>query len=172
MHCFFIYCRYIVRDRAGRGAVEAHPRFLRLFRSLSLLIDEFSRVFVMIYGSGHVGIIVISLFCAYGTIRFDGALSVSLGWMGANVIIFLSVLICQFGSTNHSSKLTLKAIRREQEQLYCMGNRAQSNWLRREIRCLRDLQLRVGSVFFYDKILLFTTLQILLQNITNLLLLH
>ena len=114
----------------------------------------------------------VSLFCVYGAIRFDGALSFSFGWIGANVIIFLAILIGQFGCINHSSKLALKAMRKRQAKLHRLGKQAKSSWLRREASCLRVLRLRVGSAFLYDKILHVTTLEILLQNITNLLLLH
>ena len=147
-------------------------RFIRLFRSLDLLMQDCSRLFVVVYGSGHLGSMCVSIICAYGTIRFDGSLSISLGWIGASITIFLAIIVGQFGRFNHSSQLALRAIRKRQARLHLAGKQIQSKCRRREILCLRDLRLGVGSVFYYDKILLLTTFQIILQNTTNLLLLQ
>lgn len=110
--------------------------------------------------------------CAYGAIRLDGALSISLGWIGRNVAVFLAIFISPFGRINHSSQLALRVMRKRQARLRSVGNQAHSKCLRMEMRSLRDLRVRIGSAFFYDKILLLTTFQLILQNISNLLLLH
>ena len=59
--------------------------FMRLFRALDLLMQECSRLFVVVYGSGHLGSTCVSINLAYGAIHFDGALSISLGWIGVSI---------------------------------------------------------------------------------------
>ena len=83
---FRLVCRTLVGNGLGRNAKAFNQRFIRPFRSLNLLTQDFTRVFVLLYGSIHVGVMAISIFCAYGAIRFDGALALSLGWIGFNVI--------------------------------------------------------------------------------------
>ena len=108
----------------------------------------------MVYGGAHLGMMRILLFCAYGAIRLDGALSIFLGWIGGgNVAVFLAIFISQFGRINHSSHLALKVMRKGQGALRSMGNQAQTKCLRMEMRSLRDLRIRMGSTFFYEKIL-------------------
>ena len=164
--------RSLFAQGCGTNDDGQNRRLLRLFRALNLLTEDYSRVFAIVYGGAHLCMMCISLFSAYGAIRLEGALSISLGWIGANITVFLAILISQFGRINHSSQLALKAMRKRQEALRSMGNQAESKSLRMEIRSLRDLCIRVGSTFFYDKILLLTTSQIIIQNIANLLLLH
>ena len=87
----------------------------------------------------------------------------TLGWVGCDVVVILGILIGQLGQINHSSKLTSKVNRTRQSA---------SKWLRREALCLPDLRFRMGSTFYYDKVLLFTTFRILLHNMISLLLLQ
>ena len=133
-------------------------KFLRLFRSLNLLTKEFSHVFDIVYGGAHAGTMCVALFCTYGAIRLHRVVVITSEWMGSNVIVVLCILISQLGNINHSSKLTLKVIRKRQALIHCTGKQAQSRWLRREILCLRDLRVRMGFAFYYDKVLLLTTL--------------
>lgn len=85
------------------------------------------------------------------------------------IIITVGILSSQYSCINHASKLALKGVRKRQAKLHIMGKHTHSNWLRRELHCLRNLKLRLSSAFLYDKILLLVSLQILLQNITNIL---
>ena len=147
-------------------------KFLRLFRSLRLFTEQSSQTLVFCYGGTHGGLMCLALYCTYGAIRLHGTLSISLGWIGVNVIIFLAIIISQYGNLNYFSKLALRVARKRPSVLHSEGKRAQSKLLWMEIRCLRELRLRMGSAFFYDKILLLTTFQILLQNLVNLLLIQ
>ena len=167
------YYRILAHPRCGRDEEEEMTRrFIRLFRLLDLLIQDCSRVLSVLYGSCHLLAICVSITCTYGAIRFNGALAISLGWIGSSITVFLAIIVGLFGRFNHSSILALRRIRKRQAGLHLAGKEIHSRWLRREIRCLRDLRLGVGSAFFYDKILLLTTFQIILQNTANLLLLQ
>ena len=164
--------RLLLDQPNGRDAQEVNNiRFLRLYRSLDLLIEEFNRALGMIYIGFHYGEMCIVMFCIYGAIRLNGILAIALGFIGSNLLAILTVLVSQLGQINHSSKGTLKALHKRPKMSYCMGKQGESKWLRREVMGLRELRVRMGSSFYYDKVLLLTTFQILLQNIVNLLLL-
>ena len=163
--------RFLLLQPGGNDG-ERHIRFLRLFRSLRLLVEHCSQTLMFCYAGTHCGLMCLALFCTYGAIRLHGTLSVCLGWIGVNVTIFLAIIIGLYGNFNHSSKLALRVARKRPTLLHSKGRRAESKLLQREICCLQELRLRMGSAFFYDKILLLTTFQILLQNLVNLLLLQ
>ena len=137
-----------------------------------MLTEDFGRALGPVNGGVHGALMCISLFCAYGAIRFEGGLSVCLGWVGINLTVFLAFYIDQLGQVNYSSRKALKVIRRRVATLRSMDKQVQRKWLQRKVLCLRDLRIQIGSAFYYDKVLLLTTFQILLQNITNLLLLQ
>ena len=114
----------------------------------------------------------ISIICGYAAIRLHGVLSVCLGWTGMNITIVLAAFIPALGNTNCSSRKSIKMIRQRPAVLQRAGKETERKWLEREVRCLQDLRMRMGSAFFYDKGLVVTTFEIILQNIVNLLLLH
>ena len=99
-------------------------------------------------------------------------LAVSLGTTGLNITICLAIFMDVFGNINHESKIALKLITKGPAILQSMGRRDEVEWLRMEILCLQDLRIRMGSAFFYDKTLVLTTFQMLLESTANLLLLH
>ena len=138
--------RSVLGQGSRRNAQEANNlRLLRLYRSLDLLTEEFHRAFGMIYIGSHYGVMCIAMFCIYGAIRLDGILSIALGLIGSNLLVFLAVLTSQLGQINHSSKGTLEAIEKRPAMLYCMGKQAESKWLRREVLGLRDLRVRKSA---------------------------
>ena len=150
---------------------EASQKFLRLFRSLRLITEELSRVATFGYGGAHAGLMIISLVCTYGAVRLQGMLAFSLGWTGLNITIFLVILVGTLGNINSSSKRSIELVRQRPAVLHSAGKDLERKWLQREALALRDLRIRMGSAFFYDKTLVITTIEIILQNTVNLLLL-
>ena len=99
-------------------------------------------------------------------------ISLSLGWIGLNLAITLAVFVSMVGSINYSSKKSIKLIRQRPAVLHRMGKDRERKCLQRELRAIRDLRIRMGSAFFYDRTLVFTTFETILQSTVNLLLLY
>ena len=135
-------------------------------------MEDYNQSLGIVYAGTHGTLMSVVLFCSYGAIRLDGILSISLGWIGVNLLMFLAIITDQYGQINRSSKMALEAISRRQVALQSADKQLEQKWLKKKALCLRDFKIRVGSTFFFDKLLLLTTFQILLSNITNLLLMH
>ena len=148
-------------------------RIFLLYRSIHFSAEEFSRMLMSVFGVNHVVIVLIAVFCAYASVRLDGLLAIGLGFVGLNSTVMLIVMMNMLANLNRRSKETLHALRR-QATAVCSATRGSNYgvWLRRELRCLPDLRIRMGSIFFYDKPIVLTTLQIILQISINLLLLY
>ena len=145
---------------------------MHLFRSLALITKEYSRVALLNNAGGHGVSICIAITCVYAAIRFNGMLSITLGVIGMNITTVFAAYVTTVGNINWSSKKSVTMVRQQPAALHRAGKDIESKWLQREIRCLQDLRIQMGSVFFYDKALVLTTFEIILQNIVNLLLLY
>ena len=66
---------------------------LRLYRCLYLQVKEFSRTFVVAYGSIHLGLIVLTIFCSYGSVRFHGFLALGFAWIFTVCIVLAIVVV-------------------------------------------------------------------------------
>ena len=157
--------------KIGGDDGKASKKFLRLFRSLRLITEECSRVALLLNGGAHAVGMGILIICTYVSIRFHGVLSICLGWTGLNVTTILVFFVMKQGNINCSSKKSMKMVLQRPAALHQAGKESEGKWLQREVRSVQELRMRMGSLFFYDKALVVTTFDIILQNIVNLLLL-
>ena len=114
----------------------------------------------------------ISVLCGYVAIRFHGLTALSVAWTGLNVTIILAAYVTALGNINSSSKNSIEIIRKQPAVLQRMRKYAERKWLQKEVLCLQDLRISMGSVYFYDSGLFVTTFEIIFENTVNLLLLY
>ena len=147
-------------------------RSLRLYRCLYLQVNEFSRTFVVAYGSIHLGLIVLAIFCSYGSVRFHGFLALGFAWIFFVCLAIVIILVSALSTVNRKSRRTLESMEKAVTRLLVDSRQPKRGIVGRELRNMQELRVRLGSIFYYDKPLLLTTFEILLQNSTNLLLLQ
>ena len=145
-------------------------RSRRMYRCLYLQMDHFSRTFVVAYGSIHLGLVVLAIFCSYGSVRFHGLLAFGFAWMFTACLVMLVLLVLALAAVNRKSKATLESMQKVAKSLFVGLKGPQRRMLRREMSNMQGLKVRVGSMFYYDSPLLLTTLDVLLTNAVNLLL--
>ena len=112
--------------------------------------------------------------CAYAMVRFHGFIAFTVGAFGLNVIVITMGIINALASVSHGSRKVLKNMKTES----CMDR--EGNYMRmpsyraarRDVVHLRDLRIWFGSSFFYNKGIVLTTLQIMLQGSVSLILLY
>ena len=166
----FNCCR--IQLETGRRLTDTKQllMILRLYRCLYLQVNEFSRTFVAAYGSIHLGLIVLTIFCSYGSIRFNGLLALGCAWIFTVCLVIVIVVVTALSTVNRKSRRTLESMEKAVTNLAVGSRQPKRGMLWREMRNMQELKVTLGSVFYYDKPLLLTTFEILLQNATNLLL--
>ena len=139
-----------------------------------ILVREFNDIFGIIYGAIHVLDVIIVAWCAYAMVRLQGFIAFTMGAFGLNVIVITMGIINALASVSYGSRKVLKNMKTES----CM-DRGGNYWGMRSYRAaqrdvihLRDLRIWFGSSFYYDKEIVLTTLQIMLQGSVNLILLY
>ena len=151
----------------GKGFMK----IIRTFSSLDLLTKEFSEAFVFAYGNYHLSLVSLIMFSCYGSIRFQGILRLGFAWISINSLVNILILVSALATVNFKSKGTMETLRQGVTKLEAKATGTDRRLIRKEMRNLRDLRVRMGSLFHYDKCLVLTTLGILLNGSASVLLL-
>ena len=151
------------------SAPDGLSKCVRCYRALYMQTMDFSQTFALAYGGIYAGLILLAILCSYGAIRFPFPLSIGSLWICANCSATLAVLIIVLASTNQSSQVTLKKMTDGFIGKF-VRNSTRSRIIRRELATLTEVRIRIGYICFYDRYLVMTTLKIIVENATSLLL--
>ena len=112
--------------------------------------------------------------CAYGMVRLKDSLAFAIGALGLDVVLILVVIMNALANVNHGSRKAL--IKLKEPHLDWKGKQCRvlsySRVMSKSVRSLRDLRIRPCSSFHYDKGIVLTTLEIILQCSVSAILLH
>ena len=142
---------------------------------MEILTLEFISLFWVAYGLIHGLIVLIIAACAYGVVRLEGFTALAVGVFGLDMATVLMVIVSTLASVSHASKRVLVKMgqcERGGTGSHRGGMNGYRKVIEKSVRGLRELRISMGSCFYYDKGMLLTTLQIILQISVNLILLH
>ena len=156
----------------GIREVKDAQRSFKLYRSLQILLKGCNAVYNVLIGSAVVLLILFSVFCTYGAIRFHGLIAISFAWIGISCTGFLAILLGIMAEFNNKSKLLLVAFDRSVVRSRRVLRKGEFAMLRRQLRAMTDLKFRVGALYYVDKGVVMTTFKIIFDSTVNLLILH
>ena len=156
----------------GIREVEDAQRSFRLYRCLQLLLKDCNSVYNALLGSAIILLILFSIFCTYGAIRFHGLIATAFAWIGTSCTVFLAILLGIMAEFNYKSKLLLVTFSRSVVRSTGALRKIEFAMLRRQLRAMTDLKFRVGALYYVDKGVVMTTFKIIFDSTVNLLILH
>ena len=125
---------------------------------------------MLTYGLIHTTLVPFVVFLSYGSVRFHGFIALAFAWILAAVTSICLVIIIALASINQRSKALLLAFKRSIPAGFTGAEVVERAAVRRDAKTLQQLKIQMGSLFYFDKPLVLTTLGTLLVQSVNLLL--
>ena len=175
-------------DSGDNGVVEGRilqMRF-RFYCHVQLVTDQFNGLFANFYAPLHAILVTFMISCVYGTVQSDGMILVIVqAYLGFWMLLAYSFVINGYAEVNCSSKNFLwwfqgQRVAGRNSAISFAGrrqieNRDHEKIFKRELRSLnlKELCIRGGSsMFYFDKQLVLTVLEIVLTQSVNLLIMY
>ena len=151
----------------GKGLRQYFPQLsghlLRYHRCFNIQTKHFEYIFSLTYGVHHVVAVITIVFCNYEAVSLEGVHALGLGFISCSWTFLLFMFLNLLVEVNHRSKLILISMTRSSVDF---GQRG----LKRELAGGQDIRVKLGPAFFYDRGILLTTAEIIVQNTINLIL--
>ena len=147
---------------------------VRMYHCCELHAKKFNQVFAPLNGFLHtlfISVIVGSVYAALRLERLFAALAAY--WAFISLSSYLSVAN-SFAAINRESALLLQTLRSVGTNSSGSNQVAPIQWKKcqRKMKSLQELRISGGSVFYYDKTLVLTIIEIILSQSVNLLVLY
>ena len=133
---------------------------LKLYRCSQLLAVEYNSSFATFTGIIHTALLSFQVFCFYGAVRAEGAAAVGQAYLGVWGFLTYLQMLNKYAEINTESGNMLKML-----QDSCRGKAGLGKVF------MKDLQIRGGSAFYFDREIVLTTKDTLLNQTVNLLML-
>ena len=158
-------------------------RELSLYRCLQLLVDEYNGLFDSFQLLIHAASIIVTVLCVFGSLRTEGVIALVQAYFGAWLLTSYLQVIKSYSEIYRGSKALLvslsarcadKNVGSSGGSSVAFGIGAGSHVIiARELKSLTELRIRAGSsVFYFDKQLVLTVIQIVVSQTVGLLLLR
>ena len=149
---------------------------LGFYRCLQLLTNEFSDLYAKLHGFLHLIMITLVGVCLYGSVRTTGVMAVVQAYLGLWWLLGYGMAIDAYAGIHKRSIVWLRSLRAQCLKLQRSRHRQGSSSVRiidRELRSLQELRITGGSsTFYFDKGLILTTIGIIMNQASNLLIMR
>ena len=138
------------------------------YRCCQVHTDAFNRVFGSLNADLHTTVVTIITLSVYCTMRTSWLFAVFTTYFACVCLVFYLSVANSYSETIRVSRTLLQSLK----QVGSNGNVATGRGQKitnRRIQALRELRIHAGPVFFYDKQLVLTTVEIILVQSVNLL---
>ena len=145
---------------------------IRLYRCLCIHVGGFNDVFGALNRMLHGAAITFVIFCVYGSLRTEGALSVAIAYWGTFTLVCYQLTVTKYAESNGASNAFLVRVRTAWS--VCSGRQRSRHRKRigREIGSMREVRIQAGSTFYYDMTLVLTVFEVVLVQSVNLLIMY
>ena len=143
------------------------------FRCCHLLMNGFNELFANLNAVIHAGTIAFATLCMYGAARStDGMLAAGIAYLGLITLVCYLQMVSGYAEVNLRSKWLLWWMR--SSGAGCVAGGSQRTDLGfRQLRSLRELRVQAGTcIFHYDKATVLITVEIILVQSANLLIMQ
>ena len=140
----------------------------RLYRCLDLEVRDFMENYMLTYIVTHCLLTTSVIFGVLGAVRTKGLIAAGFASGSVDAAGGLTLILATFAEINSRSSQNLVMMKSPAVML--QGSKLESCLIRKERVSMPQFRLRFGSLFFYDKMLILTTLKIVLENAIGLLL--
>ena len=163
---------------SGSSRLQSNPNGgVRLYRELQLLTNEYNNMLALFHAILHgIALSTITL-CFYIFVRTEGIMAAFAAYTGMWGLPAYCEMMNDFADILTGSRTFLESLK-ESGSVRSSGNwmrtgsaGASAAIIRRELRSLRELRIKGGSSFYFDKKLVLTLIGIILQQSVNLLIL-
>ena len=155
-----------------RSDATALERKLESYRCYELHTTYFNHVFLLFNDFSHPMCMAVAICSIYAAVRTRGVLAaVAANWA------FMGLAIClpwvgSYAKINYESSAALESLRRNWGRVHGVGH---SDWKvsERKMRSMRELRIcSADSRYYYDKALVLTTVEIILTQSVNILVMY
>ncbi|CAG7821531.1 unnamed protein product [Allacma fusca] len=143
-----------------KATLKYPANIFKIYRALRLLFGEATSSVSLILYIAKMQLITMAIYGIYGVIRLDGIISYMMGVSASMSMIILPLLLSKLGEFHVASMHLL-------EQVSKRGNLD-----RKILKSLPLLRFQFGSMYYADKQMVLTIIQIVLVNSANLLILY
>ena len=159
-------------NATGNGYLQKHPDLIwehgQPFVTTATIV---SQIFGTTNGLTHVLALLTVILSGYGAVRLQGMESIGLACVALNWTAMWIIWINLLADVNANSRAVLAQAKEFTGVLMTSKGRGrEAAAMRKEIASLRDLRVETRGLFYYDKRIVMTTLQIIIHKTTNLIL--
>ena len=145
---------------------------VRIYQCCELHAHHFNKVFAPLNAHLHTIAILVVICSVYASFRLERLFAaIAAYWMFVALYSYLSAAN-SFAEINRQSALLLQVMRSSDAKHNRSSLKIDRKIDERRLKSLRELRISAGSVFYYDKALVLTIVEIILVQSVNLLVMY
>ena len=153
-----IFRRTIEKD------VNQVARQVKRFKTLVVFLKIYEDAVSTVLLAAKSTTILPALFSLYAVVRIGGVVAIFAGMYAVDAILMVEIML------NLIAQVWTDSVNWRAEMMKCVGERR--SLLAKEVRSLKAIRVRIGGLYYVDKGLVLTVLEVLALNSINILLLN
>ena len=137
---------------------------MKEFKALVVLMEIYEDAISGPLPAAKIAIVVSAIFALYAVVRIGGITAIFAGVYAIDTILVIEIML------NLIAQVWIGSWGWRQEMEKCVARR--NSLLAKELKSLMVVRVRLGGLYFVDKGLVLTVLEVIVQNSINMLLLN